>query len=116
MAWTREQQNAAWREWYERNRAKKLTWQRRRRYELRDWLRSVKAERGCESCGGRNPDCLQFHHRDGEEKEFNVSEGGDGSWSKARVLAEIAKCIVLCGNCHAKRHWADRLEKAKAKC
>ncbi len=35
--------------------------------------------------------------------------------SKERILKEIAKCDVLCRNCHAKLHWEIRFEASKSK-
>jgi hypothetical protein len=64
----------------------------------------------CERCDERAPECLQFHHRNPEEKTIEVSIAvGRRCWSKERILAEMAKCDVLCANCHAKHHWEERL-------
>jgi len=30
------------------------------------------------------------------------------NWSRKRILDEVAKCIVLCANCHRKMHWVER--------
>lgn len=55
-------------------------------------------------CGGRFPAvCMDFHHREGEDKCFDIgdtSAKGRGSRGLNAVLAEIAKCDVLCANCH----------------
>jgi len=72
--------------------------------------REVKAtairERGgrCESCGfSAHQSALEFHHLDPSQKEFGFSARGIVR-SKARVAAELAKCVLLCANCHAERH------------
>ena len=44
---------------------------------------------------------LTFHHRNPEEKEFNLSNMRK-SLSKCRE--EAAKCILLCHNCHSEVH------------
>lgn len=57
----------------------------------------------CMDCDNRFPPyCMDFDHRDGETKEFNVSQMLRAqSWSK--FIAEIEKCDVVCSNCHRKR-------------
>ena len=56
---------------------------------------------GCVICGyDRYAGALQFHHVDPAEKSFSLSERGLArSLEKAR--AEVAKCVLLCANCHA---------------
>lgn len=100
--------NAAWRRWYRENAQRKIAWQARRRKEMRAWLRALRAARRCERCGEDAPECLHFHHVDRRAKDIDVSHVIANGWSKRRALAEIAKCIVLCANCHLKEHWLDR--------
>jgi hypothetical protein len=63
-------------------------------------LNEIKRAAGCIDCGTREGR-LDFDHRPGEEKLFNVSRFL-GAWEK--VEAEIAKCDVRCVSCHARRH------------
>lgn len=57
---------------------------------------------GCADCGWRGaPEALQFDHRPGEVKCFNISKATTLAWK--RVLAELAKCDVVCANHHAIR-------------
>jgi predicted HNH restriction endonuclease len=68
-------------------------------------LRSVAALGGaCRGCGFGSPvDALEFHHLDPNAKEFGISvDGVPRSW--ARVEAELAKCVLLCANCHRETH------------
>ena len=41
---------------------------------------------------------------------INISQA-NGSWSRGRLEAEIAKCDVLCANCHQKLHWEEKQSK-----
>ena len=104
MAWTRDQQNAAWRAWYSKNRGRKISWQKRRRREIREIVWLIKAGSSCLVCGETRPQCLVFHHRESSTKEFEIGNVGAGTWSVGRVLKEIRKCVVLCANCHLKHH------------
>jgi hypothetical protein len=58
----------------------------------------------CFTCGrGGPPPLFEFHHRDPREKEFGVSEDGIvRRWEK--IVAELAKCVMLCANCHREVH------------
>ena len=107
--WTRDKQNAAWRKWYSQNAARKIAWQHRRRIDLRNWFRELKANLRCESCGETTLECLQFHHRDPTAKDLEISTAINNGWSRKRIMAELAKCMVLCANCHLKHHWNERL-------
>lgn len=105
----REAFNAAWRRWYRDNAARKMAWQTRRREEIKTWWRELKATKCCEECGESAPECLHFHHVDPQRKELELSHAVNRGWSRIRILAEVAKCRVLCANCHFKLHWNQRI-------
>ena len=107
--WTRDQYNAAWRKWYAKNAPLKRAWETRRRKEIRRWWDELKATKCCKRCGEDSPECLHFHHRDPEHKELELSNAIGRGWSRDRILAEVAKCDVLCANCHMKHHWNEKL-------
>src|SRR5438105_13661286 len=92
----RDRQNELWRNWYAKNAKKKIAWGRRRRRKIARWFRELKATMQCELCGERAPECLHFHHRDPEEKKFNLSTASVNGRSRSALLAEVAKCRVLC--------------------
>jgi hypothetical protein len=57
-------------------------------------------------CGEEHPAALDFHHRNPKEKRFNISVAvAHRDIPDDEIRAEIAKCDVLCRNCHAKLHW-----------
>lgn len=65
------------------------------------WINSFK-EKPCMDCGGiYDTECMDFDHREGETKAFNV--GTARNLSKRRVMEEIAKCDLVCANCHRLR-------------
>lgn len=62
---------------------------------------------GCVRCGESDVACLDFHHRNGKaDKEGHI--GFIRRFSVKRIKAEIAKCDVLCANCHRKHHRDER--------
>jgi len=79
-----------------------------KRQELREFLQQQKQGRACIRCG--NSDCrvLDFHHLDKDEKDGGLGQAVARNWSKERILREIAKCEVLCANCHRILHWEER--------
>ncbi|WP_422733332.1 hypothetical protein ACN26Y_20980 [Micromonospora sp. WMMD558] len=42
---------------------------------------------------------MEFDHREGEVKSFSIAEARNGI-GKSRLMAEIAKCDVVCCLCH----------------
>jgi hypothetical protein len=66
----------------------------------------------CQRCSyDRSLRALKFHHRDPSLKEFSV--GGKRSWKWSRVVVELDKCDLLCGNCHDEEH--DFLDSIRSK-
>lgn len=75
-----------------------------------DIVNAIKLDRGCEDprCVGYpdDPSVLDFDHRPGEDKLFSIGTT-IARWSfdvwHRKVMAEIAKCDVVCANCHRVR-------------
>lgn len=63
---------------------------------------------GCAACPERDSCCLTAHHVDPAGKDFDIASAMFGKVSIRRLVAELAKCVCLCQNCHAKLH-AGRL-------
>jgi hypothetical protein len=91
---------------YEKGKEGVMTRQKTTRRSKAEWFQEVKDPLSCQECGESDNACLDFHHLDPATKEFAVS--AVQHYGKQRVLDEIAKCAVLCANCHRKHH-AGRL-------
>jgi len=74
-------------------------------------LALAKKERAIEHMGGACFGCgrvvlssmFEFHHWDASEKSFGISRDGMARpWDL--ILAELAKCVMLCANCHREVH------------
>lgn len=57
---------------------------------------------GCVKCNETFSGCLEFHHTEPAGKDFTIANNMNRNIDV--ILAEIAKCVVLCGNCHQKLH------------
>ena len=53
----------------------------------------------CVVCGEDDIDCLEFDHL--RDKEYNIAQMT--TYKPSAVFAEIAKCQVLCANCHVRK-------------
>jgi hypothetical protein len=71
-------------------------------------ITAYKVERGCYICKEGDPVCLDLHHRDPQQKELNPANMWNRGWGPPRVAAELAKCDVICANCHRKLHRKER--------
>jgi hypothetical protein len=85
---------------------KRAAWRAHAR--LLDALRHVP----CIDCGRRFPPCaMDFDHRDPNSKQGGVTRmiGRSGA---ARILAEAAKCDIVCATCHRARTFVRRSKAA----
>jgi hypothetical protein len=78
---------------------------KRRKLVLKRWVNWIKRVLGCARCPERHPACLDFHHPDPTVKEATINQLVNCG-NADRIRREIAKCILLCANCHRKEHHA----------
>ena len=58
----------------------------------------------CTDCKNTfNPECMQWDHLPQYDKIEGVGKLARLTWNKNKVLEEIAKCELVCANCHAMR-------------
>lgn len=98
----REDRNACQRRWYANNRQKHIRMVRDHQHGVIAKYKQFKEGQSCIRCGESDVDCLTFHHRDPEQKRFNIGEVSRLRASWPTILRELAKCDCLCANCHMK--------------
>ena len=60
----------------------------------------------CIHCGyRRNFAALTWHHSDPLGKAFSLDVRSMSNRSEVEVRTEVAKCVLLCANCHAEVHF-----------
>lgn len=80
---------------------------RERYFRFREIVRDAK-NRPCADCGNLYHFCvMDFDHRPDEEKIREVSDLKNFS-SETKLREEIAKCDVVCANCHRIRTYKRR--------
>lgn len=88
--------------WYLDNKVKHMADVERNRAvyikRFQSWLTAEKSK-PCMDCGGNFPIvCMDFDHREGEEKLYSVAHMR--AHSVDALIAEIQKCDLVCANCH----------------
>jgi len=71
---------------------------------LTKWYRDYKSTLKCNRCPENDPICLDFHHKEGKKEVIISRMIYVKGWSIEHMKKEIAKCEVLCANCHRKEH------------
>ena len=85
-----------------------------RKVEFMAWYNALKEQLPCADCGGRFPaPAMQWDHLPGTDKRANVANLLP-RLCKSRVLEEIAKCELVCANCHAIRTVSRRVPRGVA--
>ncbi len=104
----REKQRKAQQRWDRKNQKGKIESKRLRRKALRARFAAFKKTLRCSRCPEKHPACLDFHHRDPKKKDMALYQVINvGGWSWEHIMKEVAKCEVLCANCHRKEHYKE---------
>ena len=88
--------------------AKSVEKAQRKRRENAIHVQTIKHNKGCKICGERDPRCLDFHHPNKDKVDCVANLAKIGSYNI--MLVEIAKCEVMCSNCHRKEHFKLRID------
>ena len=75
--------------------------------KIREWFEGLKTSMRCSQCGNDDIRVMEFHHT-GPDKEVCIAIAVSRGFSKKKILKEIAKCDVLCANCHRILHYDER--------
>lgn len=86
------------------NKIKRAEVQKRKAARRKLHIDKYKVSKGCSMCRYRGPACcFDFHHVNGEDKDFTVAQVYAGVSLKT-LFKELRKCILVCSNCHRKIH------------
>lgn len=97
---SKEAQAAYHRGWYKKNKKRRIELVKAHVSKLSNRIREYKLTQGCVECGYKDHfAALDFDHVRGE-KLYNVSSMPSITGSWRLILEEIAKCDVVCSNCH----------------
>lgn len=102
MPWKdiRKQREAIRRHYYA-NRDVYLEKAKRRREEIKQYVNNLKESSPCSDCGKKYPYfVMDFDHIDEKSIEIHVLRSLS---SKKRLDEELAKCELVCANCHRVR-------------
>jgi hypothetical protein len=98
------------REWYEKNKDRhkaNVAEIRRERVKRHQEIVRTAKDVPCADCGERYPPyVMDFDHREGEQKVGVIAQLVSTA-TTAGLLGEIAKCDVVCANCHRERTYGD---------
>lgn len=100
----KSERNRLARENYHKNREKYIRRSKAQRERAKKHIWSIKEKSICKECGEDHPATLDFHHKDPNEKEITANAMIKMKWSIDNINRELAKCDILCSNCHRKFH------------
>lgn len=101
-----EQHRQAKAAWYQKNKEKSDEATRARKLANKRWLDEQKKSPCLDCAGAFHTSAMHFHHRDPATKEMGLAKAVL-TRGRAFLSAEIAKCDLICANCHAVREWSD---------
>jgi hypothetical protein len=99
--------------WYRANKAKRQARVRADRAAHVEWMNSLKEGRPCADCGQAFPPyVMEWDHLPGTEKTLVLADTRRAAYGRRRILAELAKCELVCANCHRERTFGQRRRNA----
>ena len=96
------------RRYYEKNKEAQFARNRATRKRNVDFVAEIKERTPCTDCGVQYPSyVMEFDHVRGT-KELDVSVMCSNLYSIEKIQEEIAKCELVCANCHRERTFSRK--------
>lgn len=95
--------------WHQANRERRLAAAKERKKAIKKWFKEYKSQCKCSRCGFSHPAALDFHHK--YDKSMEINKLLRARATITRLTKEIAKCEVLCANCHRILHYEEQEEQ-----
>ena len=98
-----ETKRAYFREYYTKNRVKHMAGVRANILKIKKAIDELKVNSGCIDCGYNvSSEALEYDHVS-KDKVFEISYAVAHGFKISRIMEEIAKCELVCANCHRVR-------------
>lgn len=95
------------RAWYALHKESEKNHVKRRKLEIKRWIRNYKNNLKCSRCSENHPATIDFHHVNKGTKDSEIAHFVAEGYSINRIREELDKCEVLCANCHRKVHYQN---------
>lgn len=98
-------QKAAQAAWFQKNKEELIRKQKDKRNHKKKFIEQYKIDNSiCLDCGiSYPPHILDFDHLG--DKDFQIGGTGSKDRTLEDIVKEIAKCEIVCSNCHRHRTW-----------
>lgn len=96
------------RKWYKENKDLQIARNKARVAPKIQWIKDFKKDKSCIQCGQNHPAVLDFHHRNPLDKDRSPYLMASRNVYLKRIIDEVAKCDILCSNCHRILHWKEK--------
>tara|TARA_B110000285_G_scaffold231656_1_gene300861 strand:+ start:1031 stop:1522 length:492 start_codon:yes stop_codon:yes gene_type:complete len=100
--------------WYAENGDHRKQQVANRRRKLKQRFAEYKQSLECHNCGLSGKDnqwALEHHHLDPNDKVTTIAHLVTSGYAWDTIMEEVAKCIVICANCHRMEHWEEYKQK-----
>jgi len=100
--------------WYQRNRTSAIAKSAERRKEYRERNKRIVQDakaKACADCAVQYPYYVMHFDHLGDDKDGTINKMVFRPVSEAKLRTEMAKCEVVCANCHAERTHTRRAEQ-----
>ena len=93
--------------YYEKNKSKEVQQAKKRRNEIKKWIRQRVDGFSCSMCGERHISTLILYSEEIDEKDIDLTKVHTLGWNMKRITKHIFDKKIVCSNCYRKHRWGE---------